>query len=138
MMGFLGKMLGSDTALGKVVDGVAKAADELHYSEEEKAAAKAKAFDQVIEWQAATQGQNLARRFIALSCVFVWLFSYVVALGLSVTAVWVTDERLNESSELLRGGAEDMNGVIMLIMGFYFAARNIDKIADAALTRFKR
>ena len=131
-------MFGSEKALGKVVDGVVNAADALYYSDEEKAEAKAKAFDQVIQWQQATSGQNLSRRVIALSCVFVWLFSYVAALALNVAAVLVENEKLTQSADLLYNGADDMNAVIMLIMAFYFAARNIDKISDAALQRFKR
>ena len=138
MFSLLGKMFGSEKALTGIVDGAVGAIDALHYSEEEKAANKAKAFDQVTQWMAATQGQNLARRFIALSVVFVWLFNYIAALGLNVAAVWVDNEKLGQSAELLTNGADDMNGPVMLIMGFYFAARNIDKIADAALTRFKK
>lgn len=138
MFKLLGKMFGSEKALGGIVSSVSNAVDALHYSEEEKAANKAKAFDQVTAWMQATQGQNLARRFIALSVVFVWLFNYIAALALNVAAVWVDNDKLGQSATLLTNGADDMNGPVMLIMGFYFAARNIDKIADAALTRFKK
>jgi hypothetical protein len=138
MFSLLGKMFGSEKALTGIVDGAVGAIDALHYSEEEKAANKAKVFDQVIQWQQATQGQNLARRVIALSCVFVWLLSYIAALALNVVAVWVEEGRLTQSAELLQASASDMDGVIMLIMAFYFSARNIDKIADVALSRFKK
>ena len=140
MLGFLGKMFGSDKAITKTVDTVAGAFDALHYSEEEKAEAKTRAFDQVVNWMEATQGQNLTRRFIAVSVTLTWLVQIIIAQVMLATMPWIDDkstsDKLMQSATVMQNGAESMTGAVMLVFGFYFAARHIDKIAGAALTRF--
>jgi hypothetical protein len=139
MLGFIGKMFGSEKALDGIVSGVSNAVDALHYSEEEKADNKARAFDQIIKWQEATQGQNLARRFIALSVVFVWLLQYLVSQVLSVVSVWVSEpDKYLKSAELMRQGADDMGSVVMLIMTFYFTARATGEIATAVVKKWSK
>lgn len=142
MLGFLGKMFGSDKALTKTVDTVASAFDALHYSDEEKAEAKTKAFDQVVGWMEATQGQNLTRRFLAILISMTWVSQYIIAQVLTVIAPWIdtvtTVEKMMASAAVMREGASDMTGAVMLILGFYFAARQLDKIAGAALARFSK
>ena len=70
-MSFLGKVFGSDEALGKVVDTAKELLDEAFYTDQEEAAAKAVARDKaqgmVIEWIKASTGSRLARRMIALA-----------------------------------------------------------------------
>ena len=70
-MSFFGRLFGTEKALEGVVEGVSKSLDALIYTDEEKAKEAARdrseARRMVVDWLAATQGQNLARRLIALS-----------------------------------------------------------------------
>jgi hypothetical protein len=83
-MSFWGKLFGTEKALNGIVDGVTNGLDALVYTDEEKAADAAadrsEARKMVVQWMAATQGQNLARRLIALSITGVWLSMYLLSV----------------------------------------------------------
>jgi len=130
-----GKLFGTDKAVESIVNNVSTGLDKLVYTDEEKAQDAAKerseARQMIIRWLEATKGQNLARRIIALSIVFVWLFQYMVAQFLNVIAIWVSSvaqAHLQESASILMSGANDMGKPIMVILGFYFAAPYLGNI----------
>jgi len=138
---FIGKLFGTEKALNTVISSVKNGLDSLVYTEEEKATLAAKdrseARSMVIRWMEATQGQNLARRFIALMITVIWLIQYLVAMILGIVSVWVDDsEKLNNSATLIGEYAESMNGAMMLILAFYFAAPHMGSIVGGALTKF--
>ena len=143
-MGLLGRLFGSDDAITSLVDNASNGIDKLFYTEEEKAEDKAKSASEarsmVIDWLKCTQGQNLARRLIALIVTFIWVLQYVAMMTLSTLAVWVesadTSKKMVESSNIIGGYAESMNGAMMLILGFYFAAPHMGKMAEAAINKF--
>ena len=148
----LGKVFGTEKALTSIVDGVSSGLDKLVYTSEEKAddasAERSEARRMVIEWMAATKGQNLARRIIALSVVFVWLFNYILSGLFSIIAVWFQPLRdkllegdiytnpLIQTSDILKTSANDMAQPVMLILAFYFAAPHMGKIADSVMAKF--
>ena len=141
MFKFFGKLFGSDKALDSVVSGAVRGLDALVYTSEEKADAAAKdrteARRMVVAWMAATQGQNLARRLIALSITAVWLLQFIIAQALGVVAVWSgTPEKWTESATVMTGGASAMNSAVMLILAFYFAAPHMGDIAKAVTGKF--
>lgn len=140
MFDFLGKMFGTDKAMSKTIDTIANGLDKLVYTSEEKADdAKLERQEYrsfIIKWQEATQGQNLTRRFLAFIITMIWLMQYVAMMGLAITSVWIDEPRLLETASVIGGFAESMNGAMMLILGFYFAAMHFDKVADAALNKF--
>jgi hypothetical protein len=143
MFKFLGRLFGSDKALEGVVSGVSKGLDALVYTSEEKAhdamASRSEARRMVVAWMSATQGQNLARRLIALSITFVWLSQFIVAQALTLISIWVSDPaRLIDSADVMRDGAGAMNGAVMLILAFYFAAPHMGDIAKAVTSKFVR
>ena len=138
---FLGKILGSEKALDGMVKGVSSALDSLVYTDEEKANDAAKdrseARGMVVAWMKATQGQNLARRFLALIITAVWLLQYLSSLSLDLYAVSLEKpDKIIEASAIIGERAEGMNGAMMLILGFYFAAPHMGAIAEAALKKF--
>ena len=138
---FLGKILGSEKALDGMVKGVSSALDSLVYTDEEKANDAAKdrseARGMVVAWMKATQGQNLARRFLALIITAVWLLQYLSSLSLDLYAVSLEKpDRIIEASAVIGDRAEGMNGAMMLIIGFYFAAPYMGDIAEVALKKF--
>ena len=134
-------MFGSEKALDGIVKGVTKGLDALVYTDEEKAndaaAARTEARGMVIKWMEATQGQNLARRLLAVMITFIWLFMYVAAMVGSIIAVWVENtEGWHESAQIIGDYAEQMNGAMMLILAFYFAAPHMGSIVKGALDKF--
>jgi len=148
----LGKIFGTDKAITAVIDNVSKGIDALIYTDEEKAGAAAKdraaARSMIIAWMDSTKGQNLARRLIALCIVVVWLLQYLSCMGLSVAGIWVEPMRqtigdnaiyvnpLLESAQVIGVFAEKMNGAVMLILGFYFAAPYMGSIVQGAMAKF--
>jgi len=137
----VGKLFGTDKAISNVVDHASNALDKLVYTNEEKAEDKAKAASEaramVIDWMKATSGQNLARRIIALIVTIVWVTQYVTMMILSVASVWVSNpENYMDSATVIGGYAERMNGAMMLVLAFYFAAPHMSSIVGGALSKF--
>ncbi|OEJ64645.1 hypothetical protein [Magnetovibrio blakemorei] len=140
-MGFFGKIFGTEAALQGVVSGVTRGLDALVYTDEEKAGDAAKdrseARKMVVEWMASTQGQSLARRLLALIITAVWLLQYLTSMALDLVAIWeVNPVNLQLASSVIGERAGAMNGAMMLILGFYFAAPHMGDIAKAALLKF--
>lgn len=144
--GFFGKLFGTEKALTGIVDGVTNGLDALVYTDEEKAGDAAKdrseARQMVVQWMAATQGQNLARRLIALSITGIWLGMYVFSVLCTMVAVFtndagtVTAAKLHAVGGIAQSAAIDMNPAVMLILAFYFAAPHMGDIAKAVTGRF--
>ena len=136
-MGFLGKMFGSEKALSGIVDGVSKGLDALVYTNEEKAQDAAKerseARGMVVQWMQSTQGQNISRRFIAISTTLVWLSMIIIGFCVSIAGVWVIDDvdKLAQTIDIVETTRDDMSPVVMLVFGFYFAAPHMGKMAQA-------
>ncbi|GGI92826.1 hypothetical protein GCM10007978_33040 [Shewanella hanedai] len=140
-MGFWGRLFGSSHAVNAMVDGVTNGLDALVYTDEEKSLDAAKerseARGMLVSWMAATQGQNLARRFIALVIAGIWVFQYLTVTLLSIISIWVGDpEGFERSAKVIGENAEQMNAAMMLVLGFYFAAPHMGLIAKSALERF--
>lgn len=140
-MSFWGKLFGTDKALNAVIDGVSNGLDKLVYTDEEKADAAAKerseARQMVVGWMAATQGQNLARRLIALSITGVWLLDIILAQVAGAVAIFVDESaKIEELAKFMMSGAMEMNSAVMLILAFYFAAPHMGDIAKAVTGRF--
>ena len=116
--GLLGKMFGTDKALGSIVDSVSNGLDALVYTDEEKAgdaaAERTEARQMVVQWMQSTQGQNIARRFIAILITLVWLFMYLVSVFLNMAAVFVESPgQLVSASNIAQDSANDMNGAVI-------------------------
>lgn len=137
----IGKIFGSDKAVSSIIDNVSRGIDALAYTDEEKAGDAAKdraaARGMIIKWMESTQGQNLARRLIALCIVFVWLFQYLSCMALSIAGIWVSSsDKIIASAGIIGKSAERMNGAVMLILGFYFAAPYMGSIVQGAMNKF--
>ena len=141
MLGLLGKIFGSDKAIEKTIDSVSSGLDKLYYSDEEKAddarGARTEARTMIVKWMSATSGQNLARRLISLMITFTWLLMYISSMVGAIMASWADDPaKWAESSKIVGDYAQGMNGPMMLILGFYFAAPHMGSIATKALDSF--
>ncbi len=143
-MSFWGKLFGTDKALTATVDAVRDSFDALVYTDEEKArdrdAQVEKAREAVVGWMQATQGQNLARRLIALTITTVWVGQYLLSMVGDMIEPWIANPdiavKFGESATAIASRAEGMNGAMMLVLGFYFAAPQVAEISKAALEKF--
>jgi len=145
---FFGKLFGTEKALEGVVNGVSNGLDKLVYTDEEKAGDAAKdrseARQMVVQWMASTQGQNLARRVLAMAIAFTWLGMYLLSAVIAMVAIFVNDsgvvtaDKLNAVSAIAKAAAVDMNPAVMLILAFYFAAPHMGDIAKAVTGKFTR
>jgi hypothetical protein len=138
---FFGKMFGTDQAITTTVNAVRDGLDALVYTPEEKAVDAAKdraaAREMVVGWMQATSGQNIARRWLSLMITGVWLAQYVVAQVMAISGIFMEDsKRVLKAADIMAGYAEQMNGAVMLILAFYFAAPHMDKIVGVAMERF--
>ncbi len=142
MFKFIGKLFGSDESVNTIVESVSNGLDALVYTDEEKAKdaskERAEARGMLINWMASTQGQNLARRFIALSLTMMWGVMHGIKTILSVIAPWVTDKTatIMQSVQALEEATTQLNGAMMLILAFYFAAPHMGSIVEGALNKF--
>jgi len=142
--GLFGRLFGAPEAVKGVVDGVTNGLDALIYTDEEKAgdaaADRSEARKMVVSWMAATSGQNIARRLIALAITGVWLMMYLTSVFTQMVGVWWLGkaEQLTATAKIALAAATDMNGAVMLILAFYFAAPHMGDIASAAINRFQQ
>ena len=141
----IGKIFGSEKAIGAAVSGISNSLDALVYTDEEKAndaaAERQKARAMVIDWMQSTSGQALARRLIAVSITFVWLMQYIFGWVMVIGAIFVEPEvadRMRQASDLTQEHADGMTGAVMLILSFYFAAPHLDKVVGPAMERFAK
>lgn len=159
-MGILGKLFGTDEAISKTIDTVANGLDKLHYSAEEKAedAAKARteARNMFIAWIDKTQGQNLARRILALAICGVWLGQYACFVLCGVLSIFFDGKTLTTTTmingaaqttqisaveragDVFLSGANDMNAAAMLILTFYFAAPHMGSVIEVILGKMSK
>lgn len=142
-MSFWGRLFGSAEATREAVSAVRDGLDALWYTEEEQATDRADEVNRaslvLLDWVKNSQGQNLARRVLAFAIAAVWLFFKLIGVCLPVAALWLGPAaavKMREASSLAGEFSGDMTPAVMLILGFYFAAPQVGKIAEAALTRF--
>lgn len=136
-----GRIFGSPEATKEIITSVSAGLDVLVYTQEEKAQAaateRAAGRAIVVQWMESTSGQNLARRFLAMMITMGWLCQYGAANIFAIIAVFIDKpEKFLKASEVMAGYANQMNGAVMLILGFYFAAPHLGAIAEKAMDRF--
>ena len=142
-MSLIGRILGTDEAIKAGIDTVASGLDALVYTDEEKAQDHAKAVTEarsmLVGWMEASQGHRLARRIIALSITFSWLALVLVTLGLgALSIVFESTQEFAQIAEITSDSMESMQGAVMLILAFYFAAPHIGDIVKPAMDKFSK
>jgi len=143
-MSFWGNIFGTSAATNKVIDTVSNGLDKIWYTKEEQAEdamkSRAAAAEFLLGWMDTTKGQNIARRALAILLASIWSLMFVGTLLLKLIAVWISDPvthaNLIQSAGMISEDIDQMTGAMMLILGFYFAAPHLDKIAGAAIAKF--
>lgn len=87
----------------------------MFFTAEEKSEANAKLGEWYLKYLAATQPQNLARRFIAIIVVLLW--ALLIVVGIAVR--WFSYELSDFIFEVLRDIVAEP---FLIVMGFYFLA----------------
>lgn len=134
-MGFFARVFSSPSVVKEGIDLIRDTGDALVYTDEERERDKAQIRELTVAWMEATQGQNLARRLIALSITGVWLLMYIVSVFCSIAAVFVDHERMHEVSIIATSAATEMDSAVMLILAFYFAAPHMGDLARAVVNK---
>lgn len=115
MKKILGAIFGSAKNTETIVDGAVAGMDKLFFTKEEKSDANAKLGEWYLKYLAATQPQNLARRFIALAVVVLW----AVLIIAGVAAHFVGEAH---GAFIFNVLADVVAVPFSIIIGFYFAA----------------
>lgn len=140
MLGLAGRIFGTEKALDSAVKSAASAIDYMVYTDQEKAEARARLTNVIIDWMKATQGQNLARRVLAFAIAGTWLGNKILASMLSVIGIWMVDPasmaRVDKTVEVAQALSEDMTGAVGMILTFYFSLPTIGKVADSVMSKW--
>lgn len=140
-MSIWSKIFSSSDVVKEGISMLRDTGDALFYTDEEKAIAHSERLAAeravITDWMATTKGQNLARRMLAVMITIVWLSMYVISVLVSVATVFIDNPaQWQQASALIGNYAEQMNGAMMLILAFYFAAPHMGKVVDSALSKF--
>jgi hypothetical protein len=141
MSGFWARLWGNSEAVKEGISILRDAGDALVYTKEEQAHDQAadatEARKMLVEWIRSTQGSNLARRIIALSMTFTWLLMYIASMGLNVSSIWgVNPQAVQDAATIIGDYADGMNGAVMMVLLYYFAAPHMGKGIETALNKF--
>ena len=123
-MGILKRIFGRPEDASKVIDGAVKGLDAIFFTKEEKAHANQKLSDWYLKYLAATQSQNVARRFIAMVVVLLWAALIITGIMARVAESWL-EVKATEGHELIsefifRVMVEVVATPFSVIIGFYF------------------
>lgn len=115
-MGFLASLFGGGKITEQIVSSISSGIDSAFYTDQEKAEANQKILDFKLEWVKATQGQNIARRLVALAVTVMWMLCGLIVLiakGLGADAF---------SQFALAYLTDVVTRPFEVIIGFYFLA----------------
>jgi len=109
----LGWLFGGSKAADSTVEGIKSGLDKLVYTDEEKGDAHRAGVELFIEYQRATQPQNLARRLIAV--ILIGLFALLV---IATAAAWPLDKEY--AKFILQLLIDVVVTPVSVIIAFYF------------------
>lgn len=141
MMGIFSQIFPTAEIVKEGISMLSSGLDALVYTDEEKANDAKKERSEgrmmLIAWMKATQGQNIARRVIALAIVAIWLSQYALGTLLALISVWVVSpERWVASSKLIQSSADGMDKPVMLVLAFYFAAPYMGQMVGKIMNKW--
>ena len=123
MRKILGAIFGSSKNTETVVDGAVKGLDKMFFTKEERSEANQKLSEWYLKYLAATQPQNIARRFIAVIVTLLW--SALIIAGIVVR--WWSYEASDYVFKIL---GEIVMQPFSIIIGFYFLTHAVRAYQD--------
>jgi cation transport ATPase len=112
-MGILSRIFAKPEDASKVIDGAVAGFDKMFFTKEEKAEANQKLSEWYLKYLAATESQNIARRFIAMVVVLLW--ALMTVFGVAVR--WFNNEMSDFVFKIL---TEVVMTPFSIVVGFYF------------------
>lgn len=113
----------------KIIDGAVKGLDAMFFTDEEKSRANAKLGEWYLKYLAATEGQNLARRLIAIIVVYLWAGFALLAAFARAVEIWFqrgAEQYAHPLSDFILALLVE---VIMIpfgvVIGFYFLTHTV-------------
>lgn len=116
-MSVLKLLFGSPDAAVNTANTIAKGVDSVVYTDQEKAENRQLSMEWLTKYMESTQGQNLARRMIAMIVTIQWTIMLNLAVGLQLF------DAPSKSDYVFKVMDECVNEAFMLVMIFYFGAR---------------
>ena len=137
MWGLIGRIFGGQKAAETLVETGLSLVDKAFYTKEERAEdhmkARIQAAESVTAWLTVSGGPNLARRFIAMGIFGMWFLLWASSVVIDIATIWVSDvitrETMLHVTQRTRDYASEINAEMILVLGYYFAAPQIDKFA---------
>ena len=122
MFGFIANLFTSSPSKAyEAASGVGNWIDEQQFTEQEKSQASFKALDYKLKWLNATQGMNLARRYIAMMFCLTFLLSFAVCLASVITGYWLDIETVKLVKAVISlCEAFKIGWITVTIIVFYF------------------
>ncbi len=123
-MNILKRIFTSPSDVTKIIEGASKGLDKMFFTQEEKSEANQKLSEWYLKYLAATEGQNIARRFIAMIVVFLWAILVVLGIILRIVEEWLHWGFEVKSYEMSDFIFKVLVDVVMtpfsIVIGFYF------------------
>lgn len=129
MTGFFKRMFGAPETVKQTIDIVAQGLDKIVYTDEEKAEDNRKDVTQaramMLDWIKATQGQNLSRRFIAITTTVAYFLCFLITyIAGGLAAYYSGDEESIKAIENFylysKSSLDSLQSLAYIVFGFYF------------------
>lgn len=117
-MSIFSSIFSAPETIGKTVDAVIKTGDALVFTGEEKSIANQKKLDWLLKFHQASSGSNIARRWLAVMTVGVFL-------TLVITTALMIGFDVGNHKDLKQFIADSLTSPVMMIIGFYFGVAAI-------------
>ena len=123
-------------AIIDVAKGVGTWIDNSKFTEQEQSAANLKLLDRHLEWIAATQGMNLARRYLAILFALNFLISFQICLIAAVIG-FISGRKVVDLIDAVVAivGAFQIGWAMITIIVFYFGKGITEGVKNKLLDR---
>ena len=130
-MNILKRIFASSESANSIIDGAKKGIDALVFTDEEKEAMSQDAFKLWIEFQKATSGQNLARRYLALIVFALWAGLTILLILMAILGSVFAWESVPHMALMEIMGEMRVTELTLLVALFYFGKHTITSALDA-------
>lgn len=131
-MGILSRIFSNPEDGSKIVDGAISTLDNAFFTKQERSDASQKVSDWYLKYLAATDGQSLSRRFIAITVSLLWAALVLAGITARGVELWLMPEVAEGVTVLYPLSDfifEVLANVVMMpfsiIVGFYFLTHSI-------------
>lgn len=132
-MGILSRIFSNPEDGSKIVDGAISTLDNAFFTKQERSDASQKVSDWYLKYLAATDGQSLSRRFIAITVVLLWALLIVLGVFSYILIVWLTPSNAEPTFAIPEFIFKVLQDVVMvpfsIIVGFYFLTHTVRAFA---------